>query len=178
MYCLKVEDKYMKSKIILSICMIGMVFVMTACQNNEVVENLEVEEELVVSPTCEILVSSDFICEKPVKAGIYTEHAQWEKAVEGTDIEEVLERKDMYGEAFFEEKALIYLVDCSSGGAGFEYEGYKIEDKEGSKKITIQILGSTEHLLNTLHTYHIFFVVDKNDAKKIDEAELSKSWRD
>ncbi len=168
----------MKSKILCSLCMFGILFTMTACDNNEVVENLEVQEEQVISPTCEILVSSDFMCEKPVGTGIYTEHAQWENAIDDTDIEVVLERKDMYDETFFEDKALVYLVDCSSGGAGFKYEGHKIEDEDGSIKLTIQMLGSTEHLLNTIHAYHVFFVMDKTDAEKIDEAELSKSWRD
>ena len=170
----------MKSKILCSLCMFGILFTMTACADNKVVESLEVEEELetVISPTCEILVSSDFMCDKPVGTGIYTEYAQWENAIDDTDIEVVLERKDMYDETFFEDKALVYLVDCSSGGARFEYEGHKIEEEDGSIKLTIQMLGSTEHLLNTIHAYHVFFVMDKNDAEKIDEAELSKSWRD
>ena len=170
----------MKSKILCSLCMFGILFTMTACADNKVVESLEVEEELetVISPTCEILVSSDFMCDKPVGTGIYTEYDQWENAIDDTDIEVVLERKDMYDETFFEDKALVYLVDCSSGGARFEYEGHKIEEEDGSIKLTIQMLGSTEHLLNTIHAYHVFFVMDKNDAEKIDEAELSKSWRD
>ena len=84
----------------------------------------------------------------------------------------------MYDDTFFEDKALVYLVDCSSGGARFKYEGHKIEDVDGSKNLTIHLLGSTEHLLNTIHAYHVFFVMDKNEAEKIDEAELSKSWID
>ena len=69
-------------------------------------------------------------------------------------------------------------MDCSSGGARFQYTGHKIEDEDGSVKLTVQMLGSTEHLLNTIHAYHVFFVMDKNEAEKIDEAELSKSWID
>ena len=170
----------MKSKVLCSLCMFGMLFTMTACANNKIVESLEVKEELetVISPTCDILVSTDFMCDKPVGMGIYTEHTQWKKAIDGTDIEVVLERKDMYDETFFEDKALVYLVDCSSGGAQFKYEGHKLEDEDGSKKLTIQLLGSTEHLLNTIHAYHIFFVLDKSDAEKLEEANISKSWID
>ena len=170
----------MKSKVVCSLVILGLLFTMTACANNEIEESFEVKEELetVISPTCEILVSSDFMCDKPVGTGIYTNHVQWEKAIEGTDVEVVLERKDMYDDTFFEDKALVYLVDCSSGGARFKYEGHKIEDVDGSKNLTIHLLGSTEHLLNTIHAYHVFFVMDKNEAEKIDEAELSKSWID
>lgn len=174
----------MKSKIIFSLCMIVMFGCMIGCRGNEVVETTEVkaeqkvEDEQVISPTCDILVSSDFMCDKPVGTGIYTNHVQWEKAIEGTDVEVVLERKDMYDETFFEDKALVYLVDCSSGGAQFKYEGHKIEDEDGSKKLTIQLLGSTEHLLNTIHAYHVFFVMDKSDAEKLEEANISKSWID
>ena len=168
----------MKSRMLYSLWIIGILFTMTACANNEVTENLEAEKIQVISPTCEILVSSDFMCEEPVGTGIYTEYVQWEKAIKDTDVEVVLERKDMYDETFFQDKALVYLVDCSSGGAGFEYEECKIEDEKGSTKLTIQMIGSTEHLLNTIHAYHVFFVMDKKDAEKIDEAELSKSWRD
>lgn len=168
----------MKSRMLYSLWIIGILFTMTACANNEVTENLEAKKIQVISPTCEILVSSDFMCEEPVGTGIYTEYVQWEKAIKDTDVEVVLERKDMYDETFFQDKALVYLVDCSSGGAGFEYEECKIEDEKGSTKLTIQMIGSTEHLLNTIHAYHVFFVMDKKDAEKIDEAELSKSWRD
>lgn len=172
----------MKSKILCSLCILGMFFTMAACGNDEVAKNPETEqkeEEIqITSATCEILVSSDFMCEEPLGQGIYTVYEQWEKAMEDVDVEVVLERKDMYDETFFEDKALIYLVDCSSGGAQFQYEGCNIETTEDSTKLTIQISGSTEHLLNTIHAYHVFFVIDKKDAEKIDEAELSKSWRD
>ena len=100
----------MKSKVVCSLVILGLLFTMTACANNEIEESFEVKEELetVISPTCDILVSSDFMCDKPVGTGIYTEQEQWEKAIEGTDVEVVLERKDMYDDTFFEDNALLF----------------------------------------------------------------------
>ena len=37
---------------------------------------------------------------------------------------------------------------------------------------------STEMLLNKLHSYHVFLVLDKNEAEKLDDAELYVFARD
>lgn len=143
---------------------------LTACQKSETTEKQKIN---IKSETCEIIESSEAICEKPVKSGIYTEYSQWEKAIDGTDIEVILEKKDIYDEDFFEDNALIYLVDCFSGNAQCEYEGYDIEEVDGNTIITVQVSGSTELLLNKLHAYYVFFTINKSEAEKIDEAEMS-----
>lgn len=171
---LYVEGKLMKRKIISIIFLICIVFSMTSCQKNELVENTEVKDEQEIVATCEIRESSDPTCEKPVKTGIYTEYSQWEEAIDGTDVEVILEMADMYDEEYFADQALIYLVDCSSGGAQLKYEGYEIKEAV----LYIQVSGSTEFLLNKLHAYHVFFTMDKEDAEKLDKAELSISSRD
>ena len=118
----------MKAKWILSLLMLGIIFTMTACQKSEETEVLEVKEKQVFIPTCEIIESSDATCEKAVKTGIYTEYSSWVKAVDGTDVEVVLDMKEKYDEAFFKDKALVYLANSSSGGAQLKYEGYEIDD--------------------------------------------------
>ena len=52
----------MKAKWILSLLMLGIIFTMTACQKSEETEVLEVKEEQVFIPTCEIIESSDATC--------------------------------------------------------------------------------------------------------------------
>ena len=164
----------MKRQFLLILCIIGIFFTMVACQKNEETGRLEEYEKQEINVTCEIVENSEPFCDKAVKAGIYTEYSKWEKAIDNTDVEVVLERADMYDEAFFEDKALIYLVDCSSGGGQYKYEGYETDDAV----LYIQISGSTEFLLNKLHAYHVFFVMDKEEAEKLDKAELSIFSRD
>lgn len=168
----------MKSKVIYCLCMLGILFYITGCQNNDKVEDTKQQEVQVISETCEIIESSAAICEKAVESGIYTEYSQWEKAIEGTDVQVVLDRAENFDETFFEDKALIYLVECSSGGAQCKYEGYDIENEEGSIKLYVNVSGSTEHLLNKLHGYHVFFIMNKSEAEKLDRAEISFLMRD
>ena len=172
------EDKDMKAKWILSLLMLGVILTMTACQKSEEIEDMEVKKEQTVVPTCEIIESSDATCEKAVKTGIYTEYSRWEKATKDTDVEVVLEKKDAYDENFFEDKALVYLVDCSSGNSQCEYEDYSVEEIDGENILQIEVSYSTELLLNKLHAYHVFFVMDKEEAEKLDEAELLLSVRE
>ena len=168
----------MKAKWILSLLMLGVILTMTACQKSEEIEDMEVKKEQTVVPTCEIIESSDATCEKAVKTGIYTEYSRWEKATKDTDVEVVLEKKDAYDENFFEDKALVYLVDCSSGNSQCEYEDYSVEEIDGENILQIEVSYSTELLLNKLHAYHVFFVMDKEEAEKLDEAELLLSVRE
>ena len=42
----------------------------------------------------------------------------------------------------------------------------------------VNVSGSTEHLLNKLHGYHVFFIMNKSEAEKLDKAEISFSMRD
>lgn len=165
----------MKSRNIVVLVFSLALFILTACQGSETVEEQDIK---IYDETCEIIESSEAFCEKPVKSGIYTEYSQWEKVIDGTDIEGVLEKEDVYNEAFFEDKALIYIADCSSGNSQCEYEGYEIEEVDGKTILSIQMSYSTDKLLNRLHAYHVFFVLDRSEAEKIDEAELSVFARD
>ena len=164
----------MKAKWILSLLMLGIIFTMTACQKSEETEVLEVKEEQVFIPTCEIMESSDATCEKAVKNGIYTEYSSWVKAVDGTDVEVVLEMQEKYDEAFFKDKALVYLANSSSGGAQLKYEGYEIDDSV----LYVNVSGSTDLLVNKLHSYFVFFTMDKEEAEKLDKAEFNVFFRD
>ena len=172
------KDRDMKAKYILSLLMLGIILTMTACQKGDVTENFKVDKEQDFIPTCEIIESSDATCEKAVKTGIYTDYSSWEKAIKDTDVEVVLDKKDTYDENFFENKALVYLVDCSSGNAQCEYEDYVVEEIDGENILQIKVSYSTELLLNKLHAYHVFFVMDKVMAEKLDEAKLSLNVRD
>lgn len=167
----------MKIKGILNLLMLCVIFAMTACKKDDEIEIIEVKEKQAFESTCEVIESSDAFCDQAVKTGIYTDYDAWEKAVKGTDVEVVLEKKDVYDVKFFENKALVYLVDCSSGNAQCEYEGYAIEEVDGENILQIKVSYSTELLLNKLHAYHVFFVLDKEEAKKLDEAELLLSTR-
>lgn len=165
----------MKLKFTYGLCILVVLLMLTACQNNESTETQEIQ---IISETCEIVESAEAFCDKPVKAGIYSDYSEWKKSINGTDVSAVLEKKDLYDEVFFEDKALIYIVDCSSGNSQCEYEGYKIEEVDGKKILSIQMSYSTDKLLNKLHAYHVFFVLDRSEAEKIDEAELSVFARD
>ena len=168
------EGKDMRGKWILSLLMLGVILTMTACQKSEEIEDMEVKKEQTVVPTCEIIESSDAVCDRPVKTGIYTEYSEWEKADKGTDIEVVLDMKEKYDETFFEDKALVYLAESSSGGAQLKYEGYEIDDSV----LYVNVSGSTDLLVNKLHSYFVFFTMDKEEAEKLDKAEFNVFFRD
>ena len=168
------EGRDMKAKWILSLLMLSIILTMTACQKSEETENMEVKEEQTFIPTCEIIESSEVICDKPVKTGIYTEYSEWEKAVKGTDIEVVLDMKEKYDETFFKDKALVYLAESSSGGAQLKYEGYEIDDFV----LYVNMSSSTDLLVNKLHSYFVFFTMDKGEAEKLDRAEFNVFSRD
>lgn len=129
-------------------------------------------------PICEIVESTDPICEKPMKKGIYTSKYEWDKAVKETDVAVVIDRIDMYDEAFFAEKDLVYIADCSSGNSQYEYEEFEIEEVDGKMVLTVKISYSTDKLLNKLHGYHVLLCVDKGVADKVDDIELEVSARD
>ena len=168
------EDRDMKAKYILSLLMLAIILTMTACQKGDVTENFKVDKEQDFIPTCEIIESSDATCEKAVKTGIYTEYSSWVKAVDGTDVEVVLEMQEKYDEAFFKDKALVYLANSSSGGAQLKYEGYEIDDSV----LYVNVSGSTDLLVNKLHSYFVFFTMDKEEAEKLDKAEFNVFFRD
>ena len=164
----------MKAKWILSLLMLSIILTMTACQKGDVTENFIVDKEQDFIPTCEIIESSDAVCDRPVKTGIYTEYSEWEKAVKGTDIEVVLDMKEKYDETFFEDKALVYLAESSSGGAQLKYEGYEIDDFV----LYVNVSSSTDLLVNKLHSYFVFFTMNKEEAEKLDRAEFNVFSRD
>lgn len=158
----------MKKTCLFCICCMMCLISFTGCRNdNENISSLDIE-----SVNCEIIEDIDVFCEKPVKAGIYTDYSMWQDALNNTDVEMFSDVQSKYDEAFFEDKALIYIVDCSSGNSQCKYEGYEIKEVSGKQVLTINASYSTELLLNKLHAYHFFFTMDKDIAKNIDDVEL------
>ena len=131
----------------------------------------------ITNPTCKIIEDSEPFCEAPMKTGIYLSQSDWDGAVSKTDVVAVLDKKDVYDETFFEENALVYMADTSSGNSQCKYEGFILEEVEGKTVLTIKISYSTDMLLNKLHTYHVFFTMDKSGADEIDEVKVEFSER-
>ena len=150
-----------------------MLFALTACQN----ENADDTGVHITNPTCEIIEDSEPFCEAPMKTGIYISKSDWDRAVRKTDVATVLDKKDVYDEKFFEENALVYIADTSSGNSQCEYEGFEMEEVDGKTVLTIKLSYSTDMLLNKLHAYHVFFTMDKSGADEIDEVKLEHSER-
>ena len=153
----------MKLRIILVFCMILILSVLTGCQ-----KTWTLQSEGIAAGNCEIVENRNVICEKPFMVGVYRDYEQWKNAVEDTDDDVILKRKDLYDEDFFEESVLICLINVSSGNAQWEYEGYEIDDDV----LYIDVSTDTDKLLNELHAYYVFFVTDKSEAGKINSAEL------
>ena len=153
----------MKVRMILVLCMMLILIVLTGCQKTGTLPGEGKRAE-----RCEIIENRDVVCEKPFATGIYTDYEQWKNAVEDTDDDVILKRKDLYDEDFFEESVLICLINVSSGNAQWEYEGYEIDDDV----LYIDVSTDTDKLLNELHAYYVFFVTDKSEAGKINSAEL------
>lgn len=162
----------MKKIIVTGVFMIFSALCLFGCKNTE--EN----KDSSAYPICEIVESEDPICEKPMKKGIYTSKYEWDKAVKETDVAVVIDRRDTYDEAFFAEKDLVYIADCSSGNSQCEYEGFEIEEVDGNMILTVKISYSTDKLLNKLHGYHVFLCLDKGMADKVDDIKLEVSARD
>ena len=87
----------MKLKFTYGLCILVVLLMLTACQNNESTETQEIQ---IISETCEIVESAEAFCDKPVKAGIYSDYSEWKKSINGTDVSAVLEKKDLYDEVF------------------------------------------------------------------------------
>ena len=54
------------------------------------------------------------------------------------------------------------------------YEGYEIDDSV----LYVNVSGSTDLLVNKLHSYFVFFTMDKEEAEKLDKAEFNVFFRD
>lgn len=127
---------------------------------------------------CEIIESPDFVCEKPMKKGIYTDAKQWKNAVNDTDVTVVLEKENAYDEAFFNDYVLCYIADVFSGFAQYEYEGYVLEEIEGKRVMTISVSYSAYEVINSQHSYHFFLSLDREAVGTIDEIVVEKFCRD
>ena len=153
----------MNVRMILVLCMMLILIILTGCQKTGTLPGEGKRAE-----RCEIIENRDVVCEKPFATGIYTDYEQWKNAVEDTDDDVILERKDLYDKTFFEKNVLICLVNVSSGNAQWEYEGFEIDDGV----LHIEVSTDTDKLLNELHAYYVFFVTEKSEAENVEHAEL------
>lgn len=163
----------MKKILVVPIAIIICFIILFGC-GNEKADDTEVH---ITNPTCEIIESAEAFCDVPMKMGVYKSKTEWDKAVEDTDVEIVIDKKNVYNEAFYEENALVYMADTSSGNSQCEYEGFELAEVDGKMILTIKISYSTDMLLNKLHAYHIFFTMNESDADKIDDVKLELSER-
>ena len=121
---------------------------------------------------CEIIASSNVMCEKPVKSGKYPNTEDWHKAVKASDIQDLKDALNRYNEVYFENNDLFFYTKVSSAGVEYKFVDYGIEEVDGKKVLNIYVEASYEYAMNHLGAYYFLVRVAEDLAEGVEDIDV------
>lgn len=139
------------------------------------------EGEHWLSAECEAVETAAVVSASPepvIADTLFTEHAQWQGAAEGSSREVLRERAARYDAEFFEENVLCIAVKTTSGGMRYRFEGASLAVSEGKSIVNVYGSYSDESVHNCMADYYFFVEIPKSELSHADEVVFNSYGRD
>ena len=120
----------------------------------------------------DIMESTDFTTEKPIENGIYTTAQDFQKVVEESDIQYMMDVVGQYDQTFFKENDLYYYAKASSRNVKYNVSKYELDTIDGKEVLSVYVDCDYSMAMNTLSSYYFLVSIEKGYSEGIDEVRI------